>query len=285
MNSPEPIWKRRANNAGQFLATLMLFCPLSLSAQTALLVQVKGKAERTVQNQWIEAQRADTLRLGDRLRTAKQAQAIARFEDGSILRVGEKTELELVAPKEKQAREVRLSKGILTYDVKARPDAPFRFRSPTAAAAIKGTTGSFETDGRATNFIVESSETQDDVAEFETARGEKRTLDVGEVATLNRAGKLALRQIFEEERRAIQNEVNDMRRVVEEELRKIKEEIEQTKRELQDRLQNERDSLKRSLDELRQEQRNEAEDAQKELERIKEELRKEREEMRKLFDR
>jgi hypothetical protein len=41
---------------------------------------------------------------------------------------------------------------------------------------------------------------------------------------LNRAGKLTLRQILEEERRAIQNEINEMRKAVEEELRKIKEE-------------------------------------------------------------
>lgn len=244
----------------------LLIHSLPLLAQTALVIQVKGKVERTVQNKWVEAKRADTLRAGDKLRTAKQAQAIARFEDGSILRVSEGTELALVAPKEKNAREVSLVKGLLTYDVKANPDAPFRFRSPTAAAAIKGTTGSFETDGKATNFIVENSEIKNDVAEFETERGEKKTLDVGEVAVLNRAGRLSIRQIFEEERRAIQNEVNEMRRVVEEEMRKMKEEMEQMRRDIQEQMRNERDSV------------------QQEMERMKKEMRRERDEIRKLFD-
>ena len=268
-----------------FFTLLFVFIPLVSLAQT-LVLQVKGTVERTVApNQWTIAKRADTLRLGDRFKTARAAQALVRFNDGSILRIAERTEVAFVEPKDKSSREVNVVKGLLTYDVKANPNEPFRFKSPTAAAAIKGTTGSFETDGRATNFIVENSDTKDDVAEFETARGEKKSLGVGEVAVLNRAGKLTLRQILEEERRAIQNEISEMRKAVEEELRKIKEEVEQMRRETQEQLKRDADSLRKNLDEMKQEQQKDADDTKREIEKLKEEMEKEKNEMKKLFDR
>ena len=269
-----------------FFTLLCIFFPLIASAQTILVLQTKGTVERTLTpNRWTTAKRADTLRLGERLRTARNAQSIVRFDDGSILRIAEHTEVAFVKPKDKSSREVNVVKGLLTYDVKANPNEPFRFKSPSGVAAIKGTTGSFETDGKATNFIVENSDTKDDVAEFETARGEKKSLGVGEVAVLNRAGKLTLRQILEEERRAIQNEINEMRKAVEEELRKIKEEVEQMRRETQQQLQRDADSLKQNLEDLKREQQKDADDTKRELDKLKEEMEKEKNEMKKLFDR
>ncbi len=269
-----------------FLTLLFAFFPLVSLAQTLLVLQTKGTVERsTASSKWIAAKRADTLRLGERLKTARAAQALVRFDDGSILRIAERTEVAFVKPKEQSSREVSVLKGLLTYDVKANPNEPFRFKSPSAAAAIKGTTGSFETDGKATNFIVENSDTKEEVAEFETARGEKKSLDVGEVAVLNRDGKLTLRQILEEERRAIQNEINEMRKAVEEELRKIKEEVEQMRRETELQLKRDADSLKQNLEDLKREQQKDADDTKRELDKLKEEMEKEKNEMKKLFER
>ncbi len=210
-------------------------------------------------------------------------------------RIAERTEVSFTPPSQKNTREatvrevnvkeVNVLRGALTYDVKANPNEPFRFKSPTAVAAIKGTTGSFETDGIATNFIVESSDVKDDVAEFETERGESISVGIGEVAVLNRSGKLALRDILDRERRAIQNEVNDMRRAVEEELRKIKEEVEQMRRETEAQLKGDADSLKQNLEQLKQDQQKEADDIKREIDKTKEEMQKEKDEMRKLFDR
>ncbi len=265
---------------------LLAFFPVMNMAQTVLVIQAKGTVERTLTpNQWTVANRADTLRLGDKLRTARKAMSVVRFEDGSILRIGERTEVYFIVPTEKNVREVNVLKGALTYDVKANPNEPFRFKSPTAVAAIKGTTGSFTTDGKATNFVVENSDTKEEVAEFETERGERKSVSIGEVAVLNRSGKLSLRQILEEERRAIQNEVNEMRRAVEEELRKIKEEVEQMRRETETQLKRDADSLKQNLEQLKQDQQKEADDVKQEIDKIKEEMEKEKNEMRKLFDR
>ncbi len=273
-----------------FFTLLLLFFPLILSAQTVLVLQCKGTVERTLTSKtWTMAKRADTLRLNDKLRTARNAQSIVRFEDGSILRIGERTEIFFKPPSQKalnsNLREVNVLKGALTYDVKANPNEPFRFKSPSAVAAIKGTTGSFETDGKATNFIVENSDAKEDVAEFETDRGEKRSVGVGEVAVLNRSGKLTLRQIFEEERRAIQREISDMRRAVEEELRNIKEEVERMRRETEAQLKGDADSLKQNLEQLKEDQQKEADDIKRELDQLKEELQKEKDEMQQLFDR
>ncbi len=270
-----------------YLLILLFTCfPLISLGQTALIIQTKGTVERTIsQNKWTTARRADTLYLGDRLRTARNAQSIIRFEDATILRIAERTEIQLISPTSANSREVNVIKGVLTYDVKANPNQPFRFRSPTASAVIKGTTGSFSTDGKATNFIVEDSDTKDSVAEFETKRGEKKLLNVGEVAVLDRTGKLTLRQILEEERRAIQAEVSNMRRAVEEELRKIKEEVEKMRNETDRQLKSDTDSLKKSLEQLKQEQQKEADDVKREIDKTKEELQKEREQIRKLFER
>ncbi len=279
-----------------FLTMLLVFFPLIACAQTVLVIQCKGTVERTLTpTTWTLAKRADTLRLGEKLRTARNAQSIVRFEDGSILRIAERTEVSFTPPSQKNTREatvrevnvkeVNVLRGALTYDVKANPNEPFRFKSPTAVAAIKGTTGSFETDGIATNFIVESSDVKDDVAEFETERGESISVGIGEVAVLNRSGKLALRDILDRERRAIQNEVNDMRRAVEEELRKIKEEVEQMRRETEAQLKGDADSLKQNLEQLKQDQQKEADDIKREIDKTKEEMQKEKDEMRKLFDR
>lgn len=268
------------------LTLLFAFFPLTSIAQTVLVIQAKGTVERTLTpNKWTAANRADTLRLGDKLRTARKAQSVVRFEDGSILRIGERTEVYFAVPTEKNVREVNVLKGVLTYDVKANPNEPFRFKSPSAVAAIKGTTGSFETDGKATNFIVENSEVKEDVAEFETERGEKTSIGIGEVAVLNRSGRLSVRQILEEERRAIQNEVNEMRRAVEEELRKIKEEVEQMRRETETQLKRDADSLKQNLEQLKQGQQKEADDVKQEIDNIKKEMEKEKREMRNFFDR
>ncbi|MFQ3598660.1 MAG: FecR domain-containing protein [Chloroherpetonaceae bacterium] len=269
-----------------YFTLLFLSFPLFSVAQPVIVVQCKGTVERTLSpNTWTAAKRADTLRFGEKLRTARNAQSIVRFEDGTILRIAERTEIEFVSPRQKNSREVNVFKGALTYDVKANPNEPFRFKSPTAVAAIKGTTGSFTTDGKATNFIVEASDAKDDVAEFETERGEKKSVGIGEVAVLNRSGKLALRDILDRERRAIQNEVNDMRRAVEEELRKIKEEVEQIRRETETQLKGDADSLKQNLEQLKQDQQKEADDIKREIDKTKEEMQKEKDEIRKLFDR
>lgn len=269
-----------------FFTLLLLSFPLFSVAQPVIVIQCKGAVERTLSaNTWTAAKRADTLRFGEKLRTARKAQSIVRFEDGTILRIAERTEIHLTSPSQKSTREVNVLKGALTYDVKANPNEPFRFKSPTAVAAIKGTTGSFTTDGKATNFAVEASDTKGDVAEFETERGEIKPVGIGEVAVLNRSGKLAIRDIFERERRAIQNEVNDMRRAVEEELRKIKEEVEKMRRETEAQLKGDADSLKQNLEELKQDQQKEADDIKREIDKTKEDMEKQKDEMRKLFDR
>ncbi len=269
-----------------FFTLLFISFPLLATAQTVLVLQCKGTVERTLTpNTWTTAKRADTLRLGQKLRTARNAQSIVRFEDGTILRIAERTEVYFIPPNQSNLREVDVLKGALTYDVKANPNEPFRFKSPTAVAAIKGTTGSFATDGKATNFIVEASDSKGEVAEFETERGEKKSVGIGEVAVLNRSGKLTLRDILEQERRAIQNEINDMRRIVAEELRKIKEEVEQMRRDTEAQLKREADSLKQNLEELKQDQQKEVDDIKREIDKTKEEMQKEKDEIRKLFER
>jgi hypothetical protein len=267
------------------VAVLLVFFlnALALSAQPSMVIQAKGNVERTLQaDAWVQAKRADTLYLGNKLKTAKKSQSIIRFDDGSVLRVSENTELFFPVSSDPSVREVNVLKGLLTYNVNANASSPFRFRSPSGVAAIKGTAGSFETDGKAVNFVVESSASQNEVAEFESASGERKTLRIGEVAILSQSGRLSLRDIFESERKAIQSQISEMKQIVDAEIARIREEIEAVRQQAQAKA----DSLKRSIeaqgDSLKQELEKLKENKLKEeQERIKQETEKAKQELEK----
>ncbi len=76
---------------------------------------------------------------GDRVSTGPRTEAALRFSDGSIMRVGENTVLEITAPLEASSSVwTTVRRGVLLFFHRGDPtDA--RIRTPTATAAVKGT--------------------------------------------------------------------------------------------------------------------------------------------------
>ena len=88
---------------------------------------------------WRAAARGQALRIGDKLRTGKQSRATVRLADLSVLRVNELTIFELLPPLEKDHKPLLdLKSGSLYFFSREKP-ADVKFRTPTAAGAIRGT--------------------------------------------------------------------------------------------------------------------------------------------------
>jgi hypothetical protein len=207
------------------LSLLFFSFALSLAAQPAsqtatddtiaLVIVSRGAVEQSIDGKkWIPARRGEDLIAGQRVRTGTGAFCILRFDDGSIFRVDAGTDLKLKGDFEENGTtvsEVEILKGAFAYDVKAKPTEPFRFKSPTATASIKGTNGTFETDGDVAHFTIEGSENQNEAAEFITSDGLRQVVRIGEGAFRDARGTLTRRRLKSNERSAIRERVGTLR--------------------------------------------------------------------------
>lgn len=112
----------------------------TLALITKVIKDVTYKAEDT---DWGRAAKGNPLRAGDHLRTGVQSLAIVKFNDRSIVRVREKSEIAMSADPDGQGviKSVRLSKGAYGFDIRKQINDKFRFTSPTSVASIRGTSG------------------------------------------------------------------------------------------------------------------------------------------------
>jgi hypothetical protein len=233
------------------------FIPVLLFAQeTALVLVSRGKVESNLDNKkWVAAKRGDRLGYGAKLRTGKASVSILKLSDGSTLRIKPETEIRFIAESDKGSqksmRNVYLLKGIFAYDVQASPDKPFRFKSPTATAAIKGTTGQFAANKKESSFSVVDSETPGEVAEFKPKKGNAMPLKIGEIAEVSRLGKTEFRQLVQKEMEDFRAEIEDARREMQEELNEMKKELQNFKQESDSLKQNMKmEDIERELEEF-----------------------------------
>ena len=126
------------------LAIPFLFTGIG-SAQTpspdeSVLLTAEGKVEavRGGGTDWRPAQTNQTLRAGDRLRTALKSRATVRLSDQSILRLNQLTTIEIqpVPPGKKSVLD--LKSGAAYFYNREKP-AETEFRTPVASGAIRGT--------------------------------------------------------------------------------------------------------------------------------------------------
>lgn len=92
---------------------------------------------------WVTAKKGDYLYSGDKVLTKARSIAIVKFNDNSMLRVRENTELKIFAELKdgKLQKNVDVRKGKFTFDIQKQENAVFTFSSPTSVAAIRGTAG------------------------------------------------------------------------------------------------------------------------------------------------
>jgi hypothetical protein len=134
------------------IATLLpLPAPAQSSGGTAigLVSKVIPEVSRKESGkEWAAAKRGDPLLSGDKVRTGEKALAVIKFNDNSMIRVRERSEVAITATLSGQtlSKAVDVDNGVIGFNVKKQQAGEeFRFSSPTSVASIRGTGGIFMT--------------------------------------------------------------------------------------------------------------------------------------------
>ncbi|HLF15210.1 MAG TPA: FecR domain-containing protein [Bacteroidota bacterium] len=115
----------------------------TLALITKVIREVSMKNETS---DWDAAEKGDILKTGDRVKTGQQSLAILKFNDRSIVRVREKSEITMTTEADGKGtvKSLNSSEGAFGFDIqKQRADEKFRFTSPTSVASIRGTSGTW----------------------------------------------------------------------------------------------------------------------------------------------
>jgi hypothetical protein len=115
----------------------------TLALITKVVREVSTKNEAA---DWNAAEKGDILRAGDRVKTGRQSLAILKFNDRSIVRVRENSEIAMTTGQEGDGvlKTIDGSTGSYGFEIqKQRSNEKFRFTSPTSVASIRGTMGSW----------------------------------------------------------------------------------------------------------------------------------------------
>jgi hypothetical protein len=95
---------------------------------------------------WAPAKKGGVISAGDQVKTGEGALAVIKFNDKSIVKVREKSELLITGEVDEKTvlKEVGVQKGVIGFMIgKQNNNEEFRFTSPTSVAAIRGTGGAF----------------------------------------------------------------------------------------------------------------------------------------------
>ena len=117
--------------------------PPSMVANTNLasrLIEAAGQVEFITpgQTNWQKASCGLTLTPGDRVRTREQSRAAVQLSDRSVIRLNERTTLEILPPRNAEKKRFGLPGGSIFFFNREKP-ADVEFDTPLAAGAIRGT--------------------------------------------------------------------------------------------------------------------------------------------------
>lgn len=220
----------------------------------AIVVRTSGTAELKSASSgiWSRAARGSKLDAQSSVRTGKGSNAIVLFNDGSVLRLDAQTEAKILGTRTADGaytqKQVAVSKGLLGFDVKASAAQPYRFSSPTASAAIKGTQGTVAIGADADAFSLISSESDTaEIADVTLNSGGTSPLAIGEEVRATRAGAFERRRLRAEELRALAARIVERRSIRKQDLEDLRFRI----REEAEERRNDRDERRRKLEEER----------------------------------
>ncbi len=171
----------------------------SPGATLALITKVvKEVSHRNDSSDWGDAEKGDLLMAGDRVKTGQQSLAILKFNDRSIVRVREKSEIAMTSESDGKAsvKTIDGADGSYGFDIqKQHSDEKFRFTSPTSVASIRGTMGTWSS-GLGNDTLVLPSGLVNLLNKVSD-----RNLDVpaGYIAFSNADGSLTMRPATEQE--------------------------------------------------------------------------------------
>jgi hypothetical protein len=150
---------------------------------------------------WAKANKGDALSSGDMIKTGDKSFAIIKFNDNSMVRIRERSELTVTGTLKDKAfsKSVDVDRGVVGFSVKPQQtNEEFRFTSPTSVASIRGTGGMFAAhDTTDTLTVLEGT------VHF-TNRFSSKSLDIGSGFTgiSSRSGLIESHATTRDERRA-----------------------------------------------------------------------------------
>jgi hypothetical protein len=155
---------------------------------------------------WTKAAKGEILTAGNHVRTGARSFALVKFNDNTLVRISEATEVILTGARSGEAfsKSVDLHSGAVGFKVqKQRAGEEFRFTSPTSVASVRGTEGFFATSTLGDTLTI--------------IRGlvgllnvsSQHSIDVGEGFTgiSNPDGSITSREATREERRKAMNAI------------------------------------------------------------------------------
>ncbi|HLP16404.1 MAG TPA: FecR family protein [Bacteroidota bacterium] len=138
---------------------IMLAAPASASEKNPVAAVHKpfGTVDCNADGIWKKAAPAMPLFSGNVIRTHERSFAIIKFLESSILRVQERSEVEIRGTKssgKEFSKNVHMRSGGLGFNVKKRPNEKFEFTTPTSVASIRGTEGALFSDPDSSDLLV-----------------------------------------------------------------------------------------------------------------------------------
>ena len=150
----------------QRLLLAIILCSIAGAAQAqttgtnaaGLILTTEGTVEisRAGSQQWIPAGTNESMAFGDSLRTSARSRSTVRLSDLSVIRVNEKTVLEIRSQTDGDGSLLDLQNGSTYFFHRAKP-ASVQFRTPLISGAIRGTEFNLAAadDGRTTVSLIE----------------------------------------------------------------------------------------------------------------------------------
>ena len=154
-----------------------------------IIPQVEHKA---ASGSWIGAVKGGVISAGDRVKTGDGALAIIKFNDKSIVKVREKSELLVTGKVDEKTvlKEVGMQKGVIGFIIgKQNDNEQFRFTSPTSVAAIRGTAGAFTVGAGSDTLVV----TEGSIQLTNTVSNEAQNVGAGSTGISRADGSLEVR--------------------------------------------------------------------------------------------
>lgn len=106
---------------------------------------------------WAMAKTGEPLKSGEQVKTGFKSLALVLFTDGTgLLRIRENSTMYIYGDRdgEKLNKNTFIEKGLIGFDINKQAAEEFKFTTPTAVAAIRGTAGYIEVGEDSTTTIV-----------------------------------------------------------------------------------------------------------------------------------
>jgi hypothetical protein len=194
----------KISKIGLIFSVAILFFGFINYAPTIAIVQlVKNKAYHKPPKveEWKPAQKGVGLESGTLVKTDEKSFLLIKFLDGSFLRVGENTILEVIGenPKGNYSRKINVENGGVDFKV-TKVKGKFEFTTPLSVATIRGTEGVLISRTDADTLMVREGE----VDFFNKISNIIKTVKAGEIGISTKVGEITTRQMTETEQQKSQ---------------------------------------------------------------------------------